>query len=165
MKRPYTGFDGVAAGEHPQLTAVIKGITKHFDCLWLNGSFGVRNMKGKTTPSVHSTGRAADISWRNMGDGKRGKPKGGRKQAQAAMDYLVKNADALGIEMIIDYFPAPYGRASKCDRNMAWKKYDKPTVSGAPNGDWFHVEVDGKKSVPEINAVFASVPPVVPTVA
>lgn len=165
MKRPYTGFDGVAAGEHPQLTAVVKGITKYFDCLWLNGSFGVRNMKGKTTPSVHSTGRAADISWRNMGDGKRGKPKGGRKQAQAAMDYLVKNADALGIEMVIDYFPAPHGRAARCDRNMAWKKYDKPTVSGAPNGDWFHVEVDGKKSVPEINAVFASVPPVVPTVA
>lgn len=162
MKRPYTGFDGVAAGEHPQLTALVAQITKHFDCLWNNGTYGVRNMKGKTTKSVHSTGRAADISWRNMGDGKRGKPKGGRKQATAAMNYLVQNADALGIELIIDYFPSPYGRAARCDRNMQWKKYDKPTVSGAPNGDWFHVEVDGKKSAPQIQDVFNQVPPQVP---
>jgi hypothetical protein len=122
--------------------------------LWNNGSWGVRNMRGKESLSVHATGRAADISWRNMGDGKRGVAKGGRKYAMEAMDYLVQNADALGIEMIIDYFPAPHGRAAKCDRNMAWQKYTKATVSGAPNGDWFHVEVDGKKSSEQIKAVF-----------
>jgi hypothetical protein len=127
--------------------------------LWNNGSWGVRNMRGKEALSVHATGRACDISWRNMGDGKRGVAKGGRKYAMAAMDYLVKHADALGIEMIIDYFPAPHGRASKCDRNMAWQKYDKETVHGAPNGDWFHVEVDGKKSSEEIKAVFVANPP------
>jgi hypothetical protein len=164
VKRPYTGYDGDAAGEHPQLTALIRQITKHFDCIWSNGSFSVRSIRGKSSKSVHSTGRAVDLSWRNMGDGRRGKPKGGRKQAMAAMNYLVKHADALGVEIIIDYFPTPHGRASKCDRNMAWKKYDKATVSGAPNGDWFHVEVDGKKSAPQINAVFAANPPVVPTV-
>ena len=161
MKRPYTGYDGDAAGEHPQLTAVIKQITKHWDCLWSNGSFAVRSMRGKANKSVHSTGRAWDCSWRNMRDGKRGKPKGGRKQAVEAMRYLIAHADALGVEMIIDYFPVPHGRAAKCDRNMAWKKYDKPTVSGAPRGDWFHLEVDGKKSVPQINEVFAEHPPVV----
>lgn len=161
MKRPYTGFDGNAAGEHPQLTALIKQVTKHFDAIWNNGSFGIRQIRGKSSPSVHSTGRAVDLSYRNMGDGKRGKPKGGRKQAQEAMEYLRKHADALGIEMIIDYFPSPHGRAARCDRDMAWKKYDKHTVSGAPGGDWFHVEVDGKKSAPEVNAVFAANPPVV----
>jgi len=56
--------------------------------------------------------------------------------------------------LIIDYFPAPHGRAAKCDRDMAWLKYDKDTVHGAPNGDWFHVEVDGKKSSEQIKAVF-----------
>ena len=161
MKRPYTGFNGNAAGEHPQLTALIKNVTKHFDCIWNNGSFGIRSIRGKSSPSVHSTGRAVDLSYRNMGDGKRGKPKGGRKQAEEAMEYLIKNADALGIEMIIDYFPAPWGRAARCDRDMAWKKYDKKTVSGAPNGDWFHCEVDGKKSALDIDAVFAANPPVV----
>lgn len=165
MKRPYTGFDSVAGSVHPQMQAVITEITSHFNCLWDNGSWGVRNMRGKSTPSVHSTGRAADISWRNMGDGKRGKPKGGRKQAEAAMEYLIKHADALGIEMIIDYFPTPYGRASRCDRDMAWKKYDKETVHGAPNGDWFHVEVDGKKSTPQIKQVFVDFPPEIPVIA
>lgn len=161
MKRPYTGNkDGAATGEHPQLTALMKELLKAYPkALWNNGSWSVRNMRGKEALSVHATGRAVDISWRNMGDGKRGVAKGGRKYATEAMDYLVKHADALGIEMIIDYFPAPHGRASKCDRNMAWQKYDKETVHGAPNGDWFHVEVDGKKSSEEIKAVFAANPP------
>ena len=161
MKRPYTGNkDGAAAGEHPQLTALMNQLFKAYPkAIWNNGSWGVRNMRGKEALSVHATGRACDISWRNMGDGKRGVAKGGRKYAMAAMDYLVKNADALGVEMIIDYFPAPHGRAAKCDRNMAWQKYTKPTVSGAPAGDWFHVEVDGKKSSEEIKAVFAANPP------
>lgn len=161
MKRPYTGNkDGAATGEHPQLTALMKELFKAYPkALWNNGSWGVRNMRGKEALSVHATGRAVDISWRNMGDGKRGIAKGGRKYATEAMDYLVKHADALGIEMIIDYFPAPHGRASKCDRNMAWQKYDKETVHGAPNGDWFHVEVDGKKSSEEIKAVFVANPP------
>jgi hypothetical protein len=161
MKRTYTGNkDGIAAGEHPQLTALVKELLHAYpQALWNNGTYGVRNMRAKTFLSVHATGRAADISWRNMGDGRRGVAKGGRRYAMEAMNYLVKNADALGIEIIIDYFPSPYGRASKCDRNMAWRKYTKATVSGAPKGDWFHTEVDGKKSSDQIKAVFAANPP------
>ena len=142
MKRVYTGNkDGAAAGEHPQLTALMKELFKAYSpALWNNGSWGVRNMRGKESLSVHATGRACDISWRNMGDGKRGVAKGGRKYATEAMDYLVKHADELGIEMIIDYFPQPFGRAWKCDR-QAWSKYSKPTVTGAPGGDWFHIEI------------------------
>ena len=161
MKRSYTGNkDGAAAGEHPQLTALMKELFKAYPkALWNNGSWGVRNMRGKESLSVHATGRACDISWRNMSDGKRGVAKGGRRYATEAMDYLVKHADELGIEMIIDYFPAPHGRASKCDRNMAWQKYTKETVHGAPNGDWFHTEVDGKKSSEQVKAVFVAHPP------
>ena len=161
MKRVYTGNkDGVAAGEHPQLTALMKELFKAYPkALWNNGSFGVRNMRAKESLSVHATGRACDISWRNMGDGKRGVAKGGRRYATEAMDYLVKHADALGIEMIIDYFPSPHGRAAKCDRDMAWQKYTKETVHGAPNGDWFHTEVDGKKSSEQVKAVFVAHPP------
>ena len=161
MKRSYTGNkDGAAAGEHPQLTALMKEVFKAYSpALWTTGSFGVRNMRGKESLSVHATGRACDISWRNMGDGKRGVAKGGRRYATEAMDYLVKHADALGVEMIIDYFPTPHGRAAKCDRDMGWQKYAKPTVHGAPSGDWVHTEVDGKKSSEQVKAVFVAHPP------
>ena len=160
-KRPYTGNkDGAAKGLRPGMKVFIDEVIKLSNgALWNNGHFMVRTMKGKQSLSVHATGRAADISWRNMGDGRRGVAKGGRRYAMEAMNYLVKNADALGIEIIIDYFPAPYGRASKCDRNMAWRKYTKATVHGAPKGDWFHTEVDGKKSSDQIKAVFAANPP------
>lgn len=163
MKRPYTGNkDGAAAGEHPQLTALMKELFKAYSpALWNNGSFGIRSMRGKESLSVHATGRAVDISFRNMGDGKRGVTKGGRKYAMEAMEYLIKHADELGVEMIIDYMPAPHGRAAKCDRDMAWQKYTKETVhgGGSPSSDWFHVEVDGKKSSEQIKAVFAANPP------
>jgi hypothetical protein len=163
MKRVYTGNkDGAAAGEHPQLTALIKELLKAYNpALWNNGSFGIRNMRAKESLSVHATGRAVDISFRNMGDGKRGVAHGGRKYALEAMEYLIKHADALGIEMIIDYVPTPHGRAAKCDRNMAWLKYDKDTVhgGGSPSSDWFHVEVDGKKSSEQVKAVFVANPP------
>ena len=161
MKRPYTGSkDGVAAGEHPQLTALMRELFKAYSpALWNNGSWAVRNMRNKSSLSVHATGRACDISWRNMGDGKRGVAKGGRKYAMEAMRYLVEHADDLGVEMIIDYFPVPFGRAAKCDRNMEWRRYTKKTVSGAPRGDWFHLEVDGKKSSEQIKAVFVANPP------
>ena len=161
MKRPYTGNkDGVAAGEHPQLTALMRELFKAYSpALWNNGSWTVRNMRNKSSLSVHATGRAVDISWRNMGDGKRGVAKGGRKYAMEAMRYLVEHADDLGVELIIDYFPVPFGRAAKCDRDMAWRRYTKKTVSGAPRGDWFHLEVDGKKSSEQIKAVFVANPP------
>lgn len=53
---------------------------------------------------------------------------------------LVDNADLLGLEALFDYFPAPFGRAWMCDRD-AWSKYKKETISGAPKGDWLHVEI------------------------
>lgn len=44
--------------------------------LWNNGSWGQRDMKGKPgTMSVHATGRAVDLSYRDMPDD-RGKPNG-----------------------------------------------------------------------------------------
>ena len=57
MKRTYTGNkDGVAAGEHPQLTALMKELFKAYPkALWNNGSWGVRNMRGKESLSVTAT--------------------------------------------------------------------------------------------------------------
>ena len=137
--RKYTGTtDGVGIGERKGLTVLIKYLSEQSDgALWNNGSFVVRNMRNKSSLSVHATGRAVDISYRKMET--KGKPNG-RKYAMRAMQFLVQNAEAIGLEMIIDYWPQPFGRAWKCDRN-AWRRYKKKTVSGAPRGDWFHVEI------------------------
>ena len=138
-KRTYTGTkDGAGTRTRAGLKAFIDRVILLSDhALWDNGSFGIRNMKGKESLSVHATGRAVDLSYRKLGS--KGKEQG-RKHAMQWCKILTDNADLLGIEMIIDYFPAPHGRAWRCDR-ADWQKYDKPTVSGAPNGDWLHVEL------------------------
>jgi len=139
-RRPYTGFNGVAGGTSAGLQVLIRTIERETrKGLWNNGAWGVRDMKGKPgQPSVHATGRAVDMSWRDMPD-ERGRPNY-RAAAQKVIDALVANADAIGLEMVIDYFPHPWGRAWRCDRNR-WRKYDNRTVSGAPGGDWYHIEI------------------------
>jgi hypothetical protein len=139
-KPPYTGFDGVAGGTTAGLTVLIRTLERvTSQGLWNNGAWGVRDMKGKPgNPSVHSTGRAVDMSWRNMPDAR-----GHANWYQPAckvIDALVANSTALGLELLIDYFPHPWGRAWRCDRGR-WRKYDNRTVSGAPGGDWFHIEI------------------------
>jgi hypothetical protein len=134
MPRRYTGTkDGVSKGKRPgteewvrQACALTGG------ALWNNGTWVVRNMRGKEGLSVHATGRAMDLSWR-------GKPNG-RKQAERLIDILVTNSTLLGVECILDYFPAPHGKGWRCDR-QTWQTYSKATIHGAPGGDWIHVEI------------------------
>lgn len=142
MKRPYTGnTDGLASGERKGLAVFIKELCALYPALWNNGSFVNRSMRGKTgTLSVHATGRACDLSFRYMAKEKRGIAEGGRKQAMEAIDFVVKNADAFGLECILDYFPMPHGRGWRCDRG-GWSVYTKATIHGAPMGDWVHFEV------------------------
>jgi len=139
-KRPYTGFDAIAGGKRAGTETLIDLLEAHFG-LWSNGSFGVRKKRGKSSYSVHATGRAADLSWR-------GAPYRGPGNYDAAvrmMDFLVANADALHIEAVFDYYPGPHGRGYKCDRD-AWQVYSKPAFSGAPGGDWVHFEISPAKA-------------------
>ena len=142
-KPPYTGFDGVAGGTSAGLTVLIRTLERVTNQgLWNNGAWGVRDMKGKPgNPSVHSTGRAVDMSGRDMPDD-RGKPNW-YQPACKIIDALVANSAAIGLELVIDYQPHPWGRAWRCDRGR-WKKYENRTVSGAPGGDWFHIEISPK---------------------
>jgi hypothetical protein len=61
MKRHYTGNkDGAATGLRPGMRVFIREVIKLSNgALWNNGDFGVRNMRSKSSLSVHSTGRAA----------------------------------------------------------------------------------------------------------
>ena len=140
MKRQYTGNkDGAAKGLRPGMKVFIEEVIKLGNgAFWNNGDFGVRNMRGKESLSVHATGRAVDFSYRNMGKGK-GVPNG-RREAVRMCKLLVNNADLLGLEALFDYFPAPWGRAWMCDRD-AWSNYKKETIHGAPKGDWLHAEI------------------------
>jgi hypothetical protein len=105
--------------------------------LWNNGDFGVRNMRNKESLSVHATGRAVDLSYRNV-DGKG--IKNGRREAVRISNILTENADLLGLEAILDYFPKPHGRGWLCSRD-AWSAYKQHEISGAPGGDWLHLEI------------------------
>lgn len=132
-KRKYTGYDRDAKGRRAGTTKLINWI------LFLNhgkfrnlGSWTVRDMRGKPgNPSVHATGRAFDIGFKNYED------------AVALCDFLTRHWEALGIEAIIDYYPRPFGRGWRVDR-LRWIDYKKKTVGGAPGGKWIHVEISNE---------------------
>ena len=128
--RAYTGFDRYGTGAAPGVVALRDLI------LFLNagklthlGTYAKRDARGKPgQPSVHATGRAVDIGYTNRAD------------IEPLIDWLVDNADLLGVEMVADYWPKPWGRAWRCDR-AAWKVYDRKTIHGAPGGRWIHIEI------------------------
>jgi hypothetical protein len=137
-KRRYTGYDKTAKRKRAGLEKLVDLLEAEFG-LWNNGTYGVRKKRGKSTYSVHSTGRAADKSWR----GAPYKGSGKYEDAVRMMDFLVENADELEIEAVFDYYPKPFGRGWMCDRG-AWKVYDRRAFSGAPGGDWVHIEISNK---------------------
>ena len=144
MPRKYTGIsDGLATGERKGLVEFVRLLEKYSDKgLWNNGTWANRPKRGKESMSVHATGRAVDMSYRKMTN--KGKPNG-RKIATEWLERITTPtiAEALGLEMIIDYWVAPFGRGWKCDRG-SWEAYKKETVHGAPNGDWLHLELSPK---------------------
>lgn len=116
----------------------IRQAIKHSaDALWNNGSYGIRNMRGGSSLSVHACGRAVDLSYRPSEK----HPDANRKAALAFLDIVLMNANGLGVEQVLDYFPQPFGRGWRCDR-QAWSRYSNATIHGAPGGDWFHIEIN-----------------------
>ena len=106
---------------------------KHSDgCLWNNGSWIVRDVRGKPgTISNHAKGVAVDLSYRWQSEKNKGR-QDGRKVSLAFIIKLLENADTLGIELVIDY---ALMRSWKCDRGT-WIKGNFQT------GDWYHIEVN-----------------------
>ena len=128
--RAYTGYSGNARAALPGTVALRDLI------LFLNagklthlGTYAKRDARGKPgQPSVHQSGTATDIGYTSRAD------------IEPVINWLVTHADLLGVEMVADYFPAPWGRAWRCDR-AAWKVYDRRTIAGAPGGRWIHIEI------------------------
>jgi len=129
MNRPYTGTkDGIAKGKRPGTELWVKEIEAlSGGALWNNGTWGVRDIRG--TPgllSVHATGRAMDLSYRKTGN--KGVPKG-RQETMKVLRLIVPNAELLGIECILDYFPQPWGRGWRCDRNACGRRLAAPPAA------------------------------------
>jgi len=157
--RRYTGtIDGIAKGRRAGMTAWIDNVIKlGGGTIWNNGDFVVRNQRGKDALSVHATGRAVDLSFRHVQQRGLGVKVDGRKGAIKVMRTLIANADDIGLELILDYFPQPFGRGWRCDRRD-WIRYDVATIAGAPNGDWFHCEISPRfaEDAELVNKAFAS---------
>ena len=138
MSRKYTGnTEGVGKGKRPGLEHLVACIEfLSGGKMKKNGTYVVRDKRGKAgNISVHATGRAADISYRN----------GSRTNAVAWIDLLIKHADELGIEYLADYaYPKGLkgGRGWKCDRG-AWTEYKPGQIEGGGQAwaDWIHIEL------------------------
>jgi hypothetical protein len=130
-RRPYTAvLAPVAKGPLQGTDEFIRQVVKRSNSsLWNIGSWVIRDIRTKPGQiSNHARGLAVDFSYRKMTD------KGiveGRKTALPFIQKLLKNADTLGIELIIDYYQ---NRSWKCDRGT----WVKGKWSG---GDWFHIEI------------------------
>ena len=136
--KPYHGnSDGAAPSHLPGMDEWIRQAIKYgAGAFWNNGSYGVRPKRGSESLSVHATGRAVDLSYRMSEK----HPTANRKGTIAFINIVLANANELGVECVLDYFPKAFGRGWRCDR-QAWKSYSKPEIHGAPGGDWLHVEV------------------------
>ena len=123
--------------------------------VWNNGSYGLRDMKGKPgSLSVHATGRAVDLSYRKSEK----HPNANRKDAIAFINKVLEHANELGVQAVLDYYPKPHGRGWRCDR-QSWTKYTTATMNGAPGGDWLHLEISPQAadSVIFVKAAFLAV--------
>ena len=136
--RPYTGnSDGASAGPRAGMDEWIRQAVKYGGGAFYNlGSWGIRNMKGSDNLSVHACGRAVDLGYTKSDK----HPTANRKGAVAFLNIVTANANALGLECVLDYFPQKFGRGWRCDR-QAWKSYSKPEIHGAPGGLWHHYEI------------------------
>jgi hypothetical protein len=118
--------------------------------LWNNGTYAMRDIRGGNTISNHARGVAMDLSYRFM-ESKGLGVSDGRIKAVKWLQQALDNWQVLGIQCVLDYWPKEYGRGWRCDRvgagvpkphaAEAWVKYSKKTITGAPDGDWLHIEI------------------------
>lgn len=123
--------------------------------VWNNGTYVFRNMRGsggdtqRGIISNHARGVAMDLSYRRIEPRNLG-VSNGRIRALTWLNTVLDNWDVLGVQCVLDYWPTPHGRGWRVDRvegpakahnAQAWVRYVRPTIYGAPGGDWFHIEL------------------------
>lgn len=133
MTGKYTGWDGDAPGKRAGTEKLVELLMKTYGFRNL-GTWGPpRQMRGSSHPSVHNTGRAADIGWANASNA-----------AQVAL-WLVDNFPFL--EELHDYAGTTkkgteqFGRGWRIGRG--WKDFTATDNAGTPGASsrWYHIEV------------------------
>jgi hypothetical protein len=133
----YTGStDGAAKGKRPGTEKFVQLMVKRWGFTNL-GTWAVRTMRGSNRLSVHATGRAADLGWKNPAT------------AAEVANWLVANYKHLGIEEVHDYAGTTktsckkWGRGWRCNRDgvPGWKDWTATANGGTPGGKWLHVEL------------------------
>lgn len=154
MTREYTGYDGPGIRQPgtDQLARRLEQLSA--GRLIRAGTYVVRDKRGPGgvlvgNPSVHGTGRAADLSRRT---GYRGLPGCDRERFELYLAWLVDHADEIGLELLLDYEGF---RAWKCDR-AEWRDWS----GGGAGADWLHLELDPEHaaSVDWVEAFAATIP-------
>ena len=97
------------------------------------GTWGIRNIRGGNTLSVHAVGRAWDWRYANPGPG--------RKAAEEAMAFTIEHHELLGIQAIHDYVGCRIWRSSRSGSGPAWKQQKSGNGMGEAWASWFHFEV------------------------
>ena len=124
--------------------------------VWNNGHYVMRNIRGTGTDTIrgvisnHAKGVAMDLSYRRIEAKKLGVPNA-RIKALTWLNTVLDNYELLGVQCVLDYYPDNFGRGWRVDRvdglqqkahnHQAWVSYARPTIHGAPGGDWLHIEI------------------------
>ncbi len=99
------------------------------------GIYAYRPMRGSTNLSVHATGRAIDLGYKQSF----------QPRVSEICDWLADNYLALGIEEIHQYSweGSEWGRGFRCcrDGKPGWKTWTADANGGTPGGKWIHVEL------------------------
>ncbi len=165
-KRPYTGFDKIGTATHPAAKKLADLLHKRHGMTYMGGLV-VRVMRSapaavqKLDPSdprckpylsVHATGRAVDIGHNDP------------KVLTTVFEYLVANADELGLEEVHQYnYKAPkaskaWGRGYRCSRGggptAGVVDWDAKNNGGTPGGLWLHAEVAPNTDAKQLEAAF-----------
>ncbi len=99
------------------------------------GIYAYRPMRGFTNLSVHATGRAIDLGYKQSF----------QPRVSEICDWLAESYLTLGIEEIHQYSweGSEWGRGFRCcrDGKPGWKTWTVDANGGTPGGKWIHVEL------------------------
>jgi hypothetical protein len=99
------------------------------------GIYAYRPMRGSTNLSVHATGRAIDLGYKQSF----------QPRVSEICDWLADSYLTLGIEEIHQYSweGSEWGRGFRCcrDGKPGWKTWTADANGGTPGGKWIHVEL------------------------
>lgn len=153
MPRKYPYYPGTykpATGKQPGMETLVRLSRRRWGFSNL-GTWVVRRMNGKPELSVHATGNACDLGYKNTMKG--------RQTALEACRWFTRPdvASTLGVVAIHDYMANP-PRAWRCDRDE-WRGFNNGELGAG--GHWLHIEIDpvhGALPAKEFERLWRSLP-------